>query len=336
MGKGGAPTPPDPYETAGAQTQQNFFTGLMNQSMGTTNQTTPYGSLTFDKTGTESLTAPDGTVYKVPKYSATTSLSPDAQGAVDANIGASRNMAELAQQQSGRLGEILGSQPDIRDVTGTTRDGAMEAIMSRLAPQFDQDRESLRSSLVNQGIREGSEAFDRAMGRHGQQVNDARMQAVLGSGQEQSRAIQNEIALRSAPINEIMAAMSGGQVQGPSFVNTPSSGIDNVDQAGLIMDNYNAKMQQYQMQQAQQQQLLGGLLGLGGNLAMAFSDGRLKEDVEKVGETNDGQNIYSYRFKGSPKTEIGLLAQEVRKRKPDAVKEGVGGLLMVDYKKAVS
>ena len=62
-----------------------------------------------------------------------------------------------------------------------------DAIYSRMNPSLERDRESLRTSLVNQGIREGTEAFDRAMNRAGEQANDARMQAILAGGQEQSR-----------------------------------------------------------------------------------------------------------------------------------------------------
>lgn len=331
MGKSAAPTPPDPYETAGAQTEQNFFTSLMNQSMGTMDQTTPFGALDYSKVGTETITGPDGTTYEVPKYESTVSLSPDAQGAVDANIGAARNMAELAQSQSGRLGDILGAQPNIRDAVGTARDSAMEALMSRMSPQLERDREALRTSLANQGIREGSTAYDRAMSRFGEQSNDARMQAILNAGQEQSRAIQNEIAMRSAPINEITAAMSGGQVRQPQFTNNPTTQMANVDTAGLIMDEYNAQLQNWQTQQAQQQQLLGGILGLGGNIAMAFSDRRLKKDVEKVGQ-NGPYGVYRFRYVwDDPGTErTGYMADEVAKVKPEAVSE-IGGFLAVDY-----
>lgn len=299
--------------------------------MGTMNQTTPYGSMTYTQNGFDTITGPDGTTYEVPRYSADVALSPEAQGAVDANIGASRNMAELARSQSMRLGDIMGAQPDIRDTVGGTRERAEEALMSRLNPQLERDRESLRTSLANQGIREGSTAFDRSMGRFGEQSNDARMQAIINAGGEQSRAIQNEIALRSAPINEITAAMSGGQVQMPQFTNPPTATMDNVDTAGLIMDQYNAQMQQYQMQQAQQQQMLGGLLGLGGNLAMAFSDRRLKADIERIGE-NGPLGVYRFRYLWDvPGTErIGYMADEVLRVKPEAVSE-VGGWLAVDY-----
>jgi hypothetical protein len=64
-----------------------------------------------------------------------------------------------------------------------------------------------------------------------------------------------------------------------------------------------------------------------------FSDERLKENVQKVGETNDGQPIYRYNYKGDKRTQIGLLAQEVEKDHPEAVGLA-GGYKTVDYKKA--
>jgi hypothetical protein len=64
-----------------------------------------------------------------------------------------------------------------------------------------------------------------------------------------------------------------------------------------------------------------------------FSDKRLKEDVKEIGKTNDGQPIYSYKYKGDDRTQIGLMAQDVEKKHPEAV--GVmGGYKTVDYKKA--
>jgi hypothetical protein len=67
---------------------------------------------------------------------------------------------------------------------------------------------------------------------------------------------------------------------------------------------------------------------------MAFSDERLKEDIAPVGKLNDGQNVYSYRYKGSPRTQIGLLAQNVEDAVPDAVGTHSSGFKMVDYAKA--
>jgi hypothetical protein len=76
----------------------------------------------------------------------------------------------------------------------------------------------------------------------------------------------------------------------------------------------------------------GALSGNTTTTSMA-SDRRLKENVKKVGETNDGQPIYRYNFKGDPRTQIGLMAQEVEKDHPEAVDES-RGYKSVDYKKA--
>jgi hypothetical protein len=73
--------------------------------------------------------------------------------------------------------------------------------------------------------------------------------------------------------------------------------------------------------------ILGSLFGL--------SDERAKENIEPVGKTYDGQNIYRYNFKGDPRTQIGLLAQEEAYRDPGNVKRiGIGDLLGVDYRGA--
>lgn len=64
-----------------------------------------------------------------------------------------------------------------------------------------------------------------------------------------------------------------------------------------------------------------------------FSDKRLKDDVREIGETHDGQPIYSYKYKGDDRTQIGLMAQDVEKKHPDAVGL-MGGYKTVDYKKA--
>ncbi|MEZ5781813.1 MAG: tail fiber domain-containing protein [Rhizobiaceae bacterium] len=45
------PEPPDPYETAQAQTGSNISTATANAALGNVNQVTPYGSLTYSQSG---------------------------------------------------------------------------------------------------------------------------------------------------------------------------------------------------------------------------------------------------------------------------------------------
>lgn len=75
---------------------------------------------------------------------------------------------------------------------------------------------------------------------------------------------------------------------------------------------------------------MNAFLGLGTTF-LGMSDERTKENIEPVGKTFDGQNIYKFNYKGDPKTNIGLIAQEVEKHNPSAVHKTEGGLRMVDY-----
>lgn len=56
---------------------------------------------------------------------------------------------------------------------------ATEAILSRVNPELDRQQEALRTQLTNQGIAQGSAAWNNAMGSFGQQRNDAVTQAGL-------------------------------------------------------------------------------------------------------------------------------------------------------------
>lgn len=74
-------------------------------------------------------------------------------------------------------------------------------------------------------------------------------------------------------------------------------------------------------------QILGlGAMGLGAFL----SDERAKENIEPVGKMFDGQSIYRFNYKGEPRTQMGLIAQDVERSHPYAVSEH-GGMKMVDY-----
>ena len=112
MGKPTAPTPPDPKDTAAAQTGTNINTSLANTYMGNVNQVGPDGStLTYDQTGSQSFTDPfTGQTYDVPQFTATQSLSDGAQGIFDSQQSAKANFADTAQNQSAFLKDHL-SQP---------------------------------------------------------------------------------------------------------------------------------------------------------------------------------------------------------------------------------
>lgn len=78
---------------------------------------------------------------------------------------------------------------------------------------------------------------------------------------------------------------------------------------------------------AQQQGLQGGL-NFAGNIGGAVlgqkltaCDIRLKENIERVGQADNGLPLYKFNYKGDDKLHINVMAQDVEKVKPEAVVE---------------
>lgn len=82
-----------------------------------------------------------------------------------------------------------------------------------------------------------------------------------------------------------------------------------------------------------------GIIGAGANIGSAalmgplsLSDKRYKKDIKKVGEDDKGLNVYTYKYKGDDTTRIGHMAQDVKKKYPEAVKT-IADMHMIDYDK---
>ena len=77
---------------------------------------------------------------------------------------------------------------------------------------------------------------------------------------------------------------------------------------------------------------LSSILGIASIAGSLFSDERVKDDIKKVGKTDDGLGVYTYKYKGSDVPMMGVLAGKVQEKKPEAV-DNIGGILAVDYSK---
>jgi len=312
-----APSPPDPKETAAAQSQMNRETAITQQGLNSTNQVTPWGNLTYTQSGTWD----DGT----PQFTATTSLSPEQQELYNLSTATQKNLGNIGVEQSGKIRDLLGTNVDLSN--DALEQHLFDLGSSRMNPVFGQQEESMRNSLLNRGIREGTPAFEAEMTRFNQGKNDFYNQLFLnGRGQ----AVNEILAERNQPINEITALLSGSQVQAPNFTSTPQAQVSGVDYAGLVSNNYNQQVGAHNA-------MLGGLAGLGGAAlggwakgGFPMSDRRVKTDARVVGKLANGLDVWAFRYLGTDTTIIGVMSDEVREMHPHAV-HVVDGFDTVDY-----
>lgn len=82
--------------------------------------------------------------------------------------------------------------------------------------------------------------------------------------------------LRELPINEISALLNGGQVQQPSFTNTPQTQVQGTDVAGIINNNFGQQMDIYKQKQASNDALTGAVFSLAGSAVGGWATGGFK------------------------------------------------------------
>lgn len=306
MGKPSAPAAQDPVATANAQTASNKETAISQTGLNAMNQYGPQGSVTYAQNGTWA----DGT----PKFSQTTSLSPSQQVIFDTGQKTQQNLAKTAQTQSGRLDTLLSTPFSLDNDAVESR--INELASKRLDPQLAQRREQEAARLSNQGIKLGSTAYDRAMTLVDQGENDARTSLLLNG---RNQAVQEALLARNQPLNEIAALASGSQIAMPTFAGTPQTGVGGTDVAGITASAGAQAQNSYNQQMGQWNSTAGGLFGLGANALMAFSDERLKTDIEPTGEKVAGVPVKTWRWKGSNENGVGVMAQELEKKHPELV-----------------
>ncbi|TDR95677.1 tail fiber domain-containing protein [Enterovirga rhinocerotis] len=328
-----APAAPDPVMTAMMQNQLNRSTAITQQGLNMIDQVGPDGTLTYSQTGEQQFTDPlTGQKYSIPKYTATTQLSESGQRVQALNNTTQENIARIGSEQSARIGDLLGNPVQIGNEAAEAR--LFDLGSKRLDPMFQRNEEALRTRLVNQGLRPGTAAWDAEMSQFGQGRNDAYNQLLL---QGRGQAVKEQLTERNQPLNEINALMSGSQVSQQNFIGTPQTQLAGTDYQGAVRDSYDAQMKGYAAQQQSQGAMLGGLFGLAGTLGGAginkYSDRRLKRNIRHIGTLPNGLPVYGYEIGG--RYEIGLMADEVRELRPEAVTRMPNGYDMVDYSKAV-
>ena len=159
----------------------------------------------------------------------------------------------------------------------------------------------------------------------GQGFNQALQGAQFGN-EAQQQAFQQGAYAQSNPINEFTALLGSGQVSSPSGIGYTPAQAANTNVAQIDQNSFQDQLGAYNANNP-----LGGLFSLGSAAITKYSDARLKEDARPVGKLDNGLTVYSYRYRGSPRRHIGVMAQEARVSHPHAVHVDRDGFLMVDY-----
>lgn len=164
----------------------------------------------------------------------------------------------------------------------------------------------------------------------------AAIQAALQNAQfgneARNQGLQERAYVQNQPINQLTGLLSLGQVSNPQGISYTPTQVNGTDVLGAYSLNQQAQQAAYQAQMQNRSGLMGGLFSLGSAALMA-SDRRLKTDVRLLRRRADGLGVYQYRYKADAPgvARIGVMADEVRKVRPDLVVRRADGFDAVNY-----
>lgn len=267
-----APAPPDYAGAAAAQGVANKEAATASSRLNNPNVVNPYGTQTW----TEGATAED-------RPTMTQTFSPEQQALYESSMQTKGLLGDLGTQGATALKGVIGNQLDLSGAPAApgsaeqTRKNTFDAMMSRVNEDTTGQRDQRNSELIAAGIRPGTKAYDDAQNQISRQYNDARQQALLGSGQEAQRdfgmdtqrrkdSIAELLMGRQTPLNEINALMSGSQVSNPFAVPgaAQNSNIAPAPIFGAAQSQYGADMNASNAQNASNNAMMSGLFSLGG------------------------------------------------------------------------
>ena len=264
-GKSSPPPAPDYTGAAQATAAGNLDAARAASSANKVNQVTPNGNLTYSINGKDS--------FGNDLYTATQTYSPAQQAIADQQNKLNQGLLSTANTGLNYANQVLSSPgvdtskfPSTGINPGQTYS---DAIMSRLQPQMALQNEQSDAQLANQGIAQGTEAYNNAKRTLQQGQNDAMTSAVINGMNTGMNANQQAFTQQAynqmQPINVINALRTGSQVQNPSYVNVPQQATtQGPDLLGAAQAQYGAQLGAVNANNQASSNFMGGLMGLGG------------------------------------------------------------------------
>lgn len=266
-----------------------------------------------------------------------------ANAAQNAAIGQNFNQGLSAQQAQNAAAQQLynqnmGVQGLQNQAIGQNQQAALSQQQAQLAAQqqgFGQNvtQQQLGNQAITQNQQAALQQQQAALAAQNQQFNQLLQGGQFGNTAQQ-QSLQQQLALRNQPLNEITGLMGGSQIQMPQFQGYQGSNIAAAPVMAGAQAAGQAAMDQYGIQSSNVNAQNAGLYNLAGSALMAgrlgaFSDRRLKSNIEHVGTHPLGIGIYEYDIFGN--RERGVMADEVLRVMPNAVSVHPSGFMQVDY-----
>lgn len=248
--------------------------------------------------------------------------------------------AQLASFQTGQSAQDAANRAISQNFSQGL--GAAGAYNAAAGQQFGQDMDiaGLYNAALGQNQAATLQQAQAQAALQSQGFNQAQAQANFQNAQRQA-ALQEQLALRQLPLNEVAAIMGGAQVQlpqfqayqgadvaaAPVFAGQQAAGNFAQQSYGNQVSAYNAKMGMYGALGGAVGAAAGGPAGLSG--FFTGSDRRLKSNIVRVATHPLGIGVYEYDIAG--KRQRGVMADEVEKVMPEAVVTRSDGIKMVNY-----
>jgi hypothetical protein len=256
------PPTPDPAVVAGAQGQMNEATARLQASLNRPNQYTPYGNMIWTQN------SPD-------HWSSRVQLSPQMQRLFNENMAVSLGLGGATRESLADVNQAIRKNPPIYDnqYRNKMEQAYYDRETSRLDPRFQESQRALESSLINQGINRGTNAWATAADEFGRTKNDAYSQAMQNAiiqGRGEAEQDSNlKWKQRSNLLNELNALRTGQQVQQPQFnQNTNATQVATTPYAQSVYNSYQGDLAGYNAGVSQGNSLMGGLATLGAGYFM--------------------------------------------------------------------
>lgn len=204
-----------------------------------------------------------------------------------------------------KVPELIGGDKLAEDL-GTQRDALYRQQAAFLDPQWRQDQSDLENKLIQQGIAQNSDAWNRAVGDFSRNkefaYSNARNQAITGGGAEQSRLFGLGLASNQNAFNQALGAgqfHNAAQAQGfgQSFANAQ---LNNSAQ-GQMYD----QLMRSQGTQFDQNLANANLQNQGRNQYINESNYLRNQPLNELTAIRSGSQVTSPQFSGIPQALVG-------------------------------